>query len=130
MSPDFEDFLVAHDLLTAADEISPMAAAGVEGLVRLGHLLDVQDADALRRTARRAGWVAAELPDAPAPATDCEAASPGYTHRAVLYRALDRLAEKLDEHDAGGYVCPVDVACDVADLAEACTELARALSAP
>lgn len=85
-----------HDLLNAPDELSAQAAAGVEGLVRLGVLLSGHDAGGLRRMARRAARVA---------------------------------AEKLAEHDAGGYVRPVDVAGNVADLADACTALALALSA-
>lgn len=129
MSPDFEDFVISHDLIAAPDELTPIAAAGVEGLVLFGRFVASDDAQGLRRLARRGALVARLVPEAPVPATDSELASPGFTHSAVMRRALERLSEKLAEHDAGGYVRPIDVACDVVDLAEACTALADTLPA-
>ena len=128
MTPDFAAFVLAHDLVPAGDELPPLAVAAVEVLLGVGRWADVEDPAHLLVLAGAAAAAAALLPEAPPPATDAELASPGVFLATVVRRALARLAEKLEEHDRGAWVRPLDVACDVADLAESCTELAAALT--
>lgn len=122
--------MISHNLMSAPDEMTPMAVAGIEALAAFGRRTADDDTEGLLQLAGYAAVVAQLLPQAPEPATDSAHASPGPTHVAVFSRALERLAKKLMQHDEGGCVWPVDAACDVADLPEACMALSGSPTTP
>lgn len=130
MSNDFTTFITTHQLAPAADELNGYAVVALERLLVLASQREVDSLDGLTALREAAQQLADQLPQAPMPATDCASVSP-WTMPLVLVisRAMRRLNDMLIEHDAGEFIRPVDVACEVADLVEATAELTTQVQA-